>query len=374
MTTRHFLLSMLLITLVACGDDALRESTPPVVTTVTLQGEDITLTSKLPGRVTSSRIAEIRPQVTGILRERLFTEGALVEAGQVLYQIDDVSYRAEANSAKAALARAQATLDLALLTAKRSAELAKVKAISTQDNENAVAALAQARADLAVAKANVERSSVTLGYTRITSPISGRIGRSNVTEGALVTANQSDPLATVQQLDPVYVDVTRAGSELLKLRQQLSAGTLETDSTLPVKLLLEDGSTYPHTGELAFSEVSVDPTTGSYVLRIIVPNPDKVLMPGMYLRAVVAEGTRSNAILAPQQGVTHDPKGNAKAMVLTSDSKVELRSITVSKTIGDKWLVEDGLVAGDKIIVEGLQKIRPGINVIQAPELGAKAS
>ncbi|MFA7553307.1 MAG: efflux RND transporter periplasmic adaptor subunit [Spongiibacteraceae bacterium] len=375
MTTRNLLFSLLLTTLlVACNDETPPMLAPPAVTVVTLQAEDVTLTRELPGRVASSRVAEIRPQVTGILQRRLFTEGSHVEAGEGLYQIEDASYRAEVNSARAALARAEAALTLAQLTAKRSAELVKVNAISTQDNENAIAVLSQAKADVNVAKAHLEASSVTLGYTLISSPISGRIGKSNVTEGALVTANQETALATVQQLDPVYIDVTRSGSELLQLRQQFAAGTLKTDSTMPVTLLLEDGSRYPHNGELAFSEVSVDPSTGSYALRINMPNPDQILMPGMYLRAVVAEGVRTNAVLAPQQGITRDPKGNATAMVLNQDNKVELRNVTVSRTIGDKWLVEDGLASGDKLIVEGLQKIQPGMVVAQVTERNSAAT
>lgn len=354
----------------ACGSKAPPPQGPTPVTVVTLKTETITLTRELPGRVTSSQVAEVRPQVSGIVQRRLFTEGGLVKAGEALYQIDDATYRADTNSARATLARAEATLESARLKAQRSAELAKIDAISTQDNENAIAALRQAEADIAVAKAAAERSNVVLNYCRIESPIAGRIGKSSVTQGALVTANQDMALATVQQLDPIYVDLTQAGSELLQLRKQIAAGTLKGATALPVTLLLEDGSKYKHTGRLAFSEVSVDPTTGSYALRVVVPNPENILLPGMYAHAIIGEGTRPNALLAPQQGITRDPKGGANAMVAGKNGKVELRSVKVSQTIGDKWLVEEGLAAGDKVIVEGLQKIQPGVPV-QATEAGA---
>lgn len=359
----------LAILLSACDGKAPPTLPPAAVTVVTLKSESVTLTRELPGRVTSSRVAEVRPQVTGIVQQRLFTEGALVKAGQALYQIDDATYRADASSARASLARAEATLVAARLKAQRSAELAKTHFISAQGNENDIAALRQAEADVAMAKAAVERSNVVLGYSRIVSPIAGRIGKSSVTQGALVTANQDAALAIVQQLDPIYVDLTQAGSELLQLRQQIAAGTLKGSTTLPVALLLEDGSQYKHDGKLAFSEVSVDPGTGSYALRVVVPNPEHVLLPGMYVRAVLGEGVRENAVLAPQQGIARDPKGGASALLVNKEGKVEARSVKVSQAIGDKWLVEEGLAAGDKVIIEGLQKIRPGMPV-QAAEAG----
>ena len=358
------------VLLSACGAKAPQAPPTAAVTVVTLKTESVTLTRELPGRVTSSLVAEVRPQVTGIVKQRLFTEGTLVKAGQALYQIDDATYRADASSARASLARAEAMLETARPKAQRFAELAKQGVVSKQDNENAIAALRQAEADVAVARAAVERSNVMLGYSRIVSPIGGRIGKSSVTQGALVTANQDAALATVQQLDPIYVDLTQAGGELLQLRQQITAGTMKGVNTLPVTLLLEDGSSYRHDGKLAFSEVSVDPSTGSYALRVAVPNPENILLPGMYVRAVIGEGIRANAVLAPQQGITRNPKGSASAMVVGKDGKVEVRNVTVSQTIGDKWLVEAGLAAGDKVIVEGLQKIQPGAPV-QATELGA---
>jgi membrane fusion protein (multidrug efflux system) len=333
---------------------------PPAVTVVTLNAENVTLTRELPGRTSPFLVAEVRPQVTGIVQRRLFTEGGLVKAGDSLYQIDDATYRAEHNSAKAALARAQAALEIARLNAERSNGLAKLDAVSRQENENSIATLRQAEAEVAVAEAAVARSAVVLGYSRITSPISGRIGRSSVTQGALVTANQESPLATVQQLDPIYVDLTQSSRELLQLQKDFAAGTLQRSEEVPVKVLLEDGTPFQPEGKLAFSEVTVDPGTGSFALRVLVPNPDHILLPGMYVRAVVATGVRQQAILVPQQGIARDPKGTTSAMVVGPDGNAMLREVVVSRTIGDKWLVESGLVAGDRVIVEGLQKVRAG--------------
>jgi membrane fusion protein, multidrug efflux system len=347
---------------------------PPAVTVVTLKSEEVTLRRELPGRVNAFLIAEVRPQVNGIVKQQLFTEGSQVKAGQPLYQLDDATYQADVELAKANLKRAQATVKSAELTAKRTAELVKINAVSRQDNENAAAALAQSQADVAAAKAELQSASVTLGHARITSPISGYIGKSTVTRGALVTANQVAPLATVQQLDKVYVDLSQSSSELLELRQQLAAGKLTRSRDVPVQILLEDGSTYAHEGKMAFTDISVDPSTGSYMLRVNVPNPDQILLPGAYVRALIGSGTRENALLVPQQGVTRDPKGNASAMVVNPQGKVEARSVKVSRTIGSRWLVDAGLVAGDRVIVEGLQKIRPGVavTVTEAPREGAK--
>ncbi len=346
---------------------AAEEMAATPVTVVTLEPVSVTLTRELPGRTHPFMVAEVRPQVSGIVQKRLFTEGALVEAGQGLYQIDDATYRAELASAKASLARAEATLKSARLTAARSAELAKIDAVSRQDNENAVAALQQAEADVKVAEAAVQSSGILVGYGRIESPISGRIGKSSVTAGALVTANQGAALATVQQLDPIYVDLTQSSAELLTLRKALQSGKLESTEGLPVTILLEDGTRYEHDGKLAFSEVTVDPSTGSFALRVLVPNPDHVLLPGMYVRALVGNGVRQNALLVPQQGVARDPRGNTTVMVVGKDNKVQVRTVQVSRTIADNWLVEGGLVAGDKVIVSGLQKIQPGA-LVQASE------
>lgn len=361
------------LSLAACseGGKPVSQGEAVPVSVVTLTSGPITLTRELPGRTSPFLVAEVRPQVSGIVRNRLFTEGGEVKAGQPLYQIDDASYRAENNSARAALARAEAALVTARLQAQRSAELVKIDAVSRQDNDNAQATLRQAEADVKAAQATVDGTSVTLGYARITSPISGRIGKSTVTQGALVTAGQATALATVQQLDPIYVDLTQSSSELLALRRELASGVLDSTERLPVKVVLEDGSEYPHSGKLAFSEVTVDPSTGSYALRVVVPNPDRVLLPGMYVRAVLGNGQRQNAILVPQQGIARDPKGNTSAMVVGKDGKAEQRQVVVSQAIGDKWLVESGLAAGDKVIVEGLQKIRPGVPVQAAEVNGA---
>ncbi|CAM5527655.1 efflux RND transporter periplasmic adaptor subunit [Rhodanobacter lindaniclasticus] len=364
-------LAMAALLLSACAGEAPPPQHAAVpVTVVTLAAAPVTLTRELPGRTTPFAVAEVRPQVSGIVRQRLFTEGGEVKQGQQLYQIDDASYRADHNSARAALARAQATVVTARLKAKRSAELVKVDAISKQDNDNAQAEVRQAEADVRAAQAVVDGAGVTLGYARITSPISGRIGKSTVTQGALVTAGQPAALATVQQLDPIYVDLTQSSSELLALRKGLASGELGSTEGLPVKILLEDGSEYSHEGKLAFSEVTVDPSTGSFALRVVVPNPDDVLLPGMYVRAVVGNGQRHDAVLVPQQGIARDPKGNTSAMLVGKDGKVEVRPVQVSRTVGDQWLVDGGLTAGDRVIVEGLQKIQPGTPV-QATEAGA---
>jgi membrane fusion protein (multidrug efflux system) len=344
---------------------------PIPVTVVTVQPQSVTLTRELPGRSTAYLVAEVRPQVNGIIAKRLFTEGALVEEGQPLYQLDDATYRADLNSAEANLARAQATLVTAELNARRSAQLVKLDAVSKQDDENAAAALRQAQADIKAAQAAADRARVVLGYARITSPIAGRTGKSMVTPGALVTANQEDALTTVQQLDPMYVDLTQSSAELLSLRKALASGKLKASRDLPVTILLEDGTQYEHPGKLAFSDVTVDPATGSFGLRIVVPNPDYLLLPGMYVRAVVGDGERQEALLVPQQGITRDQKGQSVAMVVGKDDKVEPRLVRVSRAIGDRWLVEEGLAAGDRVIVEGLQKITPGAPV-QATEAGAE--
>lgn len=369
--------SVLCLALAACGGGGDQQGGPGgpggqkgQVTVVTLKPETITLTRELPGRTSASLIAEVRPQVNGIVEKRLFTEGGLVKAGQPLYQLDDKTYAADAESAKATLARAEAALNSAQLNARRSTELVKIDAVSKQDDENATATLKQARADVAAGRAQVQSTSVVLGRARITAPISGRIGKSAVTAGALVTANQAEPLAVVQQLDPVHVDISQSSAELLALRKQIAAGTL-TEASTPVTILLEDGTQYEHAGKLAFSEVTVDEGTGSFLLRVVVPNPDNLLMPGMYVRAQLGTGVRQNALLVPQQGVSRDPKGAATAMVVNAKGQVEPREVQVSQAIGDKWLVEGGLKAGDKVIVEGLQKIGPGMPV-DAVEKGAQ--
>ena len=342
------------------------------VTVVTLATAPVVLHRELPGRTTPYLVAEVRPQVNGIVKQRLYTEGSAVTAGQPLYQLDDATYQADLASAKAALARAEATLNTARLNARRSADLFAINAVSKQDDENAAAALKQGEADVAAAAAAVRSAEVILGYARIRAPIGGRIGRSSVTQGALVTANQDEPLATVQQLDPIYVDLTQSSAEWLALRRELAAGRLEGTQDMPVAIVLEDGTPYAQPGKLAFSEVSVDPTTGSFALRVVVPNPEHILLPGMYVRAIVGTGTRQSGLLVPQQGIARDPKGHTTAMVVGQDGKVAVRPVRVSQAIGDKWLVEDGLAAGDRVIVEGLQKVQPGATV-QPTEAGAKS-
>jgi membrane fusion protein (multidrug efflux system) len=333
------------------------------VSVVTLKPESVTLTRELTGRAEASQVAEVRPQAGGIVERLLFTEGGSVKAGQPLYQLDQTAYRADANSASASVARAQAELVNAQKSAKRAAELAKTQMISGQDNDNAQAALRQAEAGLRAAQAGLQSANVPLGFTRVTAPISGRIGRSSVTRGALVTASQAAPLAVIQNLDPMYVAISQSSTELLQLRREIAAGNLQGSDAVPVDLLLEDGSRYPQQGKLSFAEATVDPATGAVALRVIVPNPDQLLLPGMFVRATLANAQRKDAILAPQQGITRDPKGNATAMVVGSDGKVEQRQVVVNRAIGNKWLVDSGLAAGDKLIVEGLQKIAPGAPV-----------
>lgn len=377
-TVLGLLISSVLVA--GCGKDADTAPAappPPAVSVVTLAAADVTLTRELPGRANPSLVAEVRPQVSGVVEKRLFEEGGKVKAGQSLYQLDDSTYRADYNSARASLERAEATLKVAQLNARRSAELVKIDAVSRQDDENAAAALAQAKADVGVARAALERAKVVLGYARITAPISGQVGKSAVTQGALVTANQPNPLVLVQRLDPMYVDLTQSSSELLQLRQELAAGTLNATNELPVEIMLEDGSSYSHKGKLDFADVTVDPGTGSFLVRVTVPNPDNILLPGMYVRAMVGAGERENGILVPQQGIARDPKGNTTAMVVGKDNKVEVRKVKVSRTVGDQWLVDSGLAVGDRVIVEGLQKIRPGAPVTitaAAPRAGTAAA
>ena len=346
---------------------------PAPVITVTLKAAPVTLTRELPGRTSAFLVAEVRPQANGIIKQRLFTEGGMVKAGQALYTLDDAPYRARLDSSMAASTKAEATAAAARLAAKRSAELVKIEAVSTADNENAIATLGQAEGDAAAARAAVATSRVDLGYTRIVAPITGRIGKSSATPGALVVANQSAALATVQQLDPIYVDVSQSSAEWLRLRQAIDAGRMTAAATgTSVAIVLEDASHYAHEGKLQFADVSVDPATGSYVVRAIVPNPDSRLLPGMFVTAVIDEGTRADAILVPEQGIAHDPKGGATALVVGEGEKAELRSVVVSRTVGDQWLVESGLKAGDRVIVEGLQKVQPGAPV-NATERGAVA-
>lgn len=364
------------ILLSGCGKkkSAPPPSGPPEVGIVVVKPEKVSLTTELSGRTTPQLVAEVRPQVGGIILKRLFTEGSDVKAGQVLYQIEPATYQAAFASAKASQARAEANLNSVRLKAERYRDLVGIKAVSQQDNDDAQAMFKQAEADVASTKAAVEIARINLAYTRITAPISGRIGRSTVTSGALVTASQPTALATIQQLDSMYVDVTQSTSDLLKLKQNLANGVLKKSSSAPVKLLLEDGSPYPLTGTLKFSEVTVDQSTGSVTLRAVFPNPKQALLPGMFVRAVLVEGINENAILIPQRGVTRNPKGDAMVMTVGAEEKVEPRPIKVVRTVGDNWLVSDGLKAGDRVILEGLQKARPGTPVKAVPFGSAPAA
>jgi len=362
----------LLIGLISVGCDRQKAQSPPPiaeVSVVTLKLQRVMLTTELPGRTSAYLIAEVRPQVGGIIQKRLFTEGSDVKEGEVLYQIDPAVYQATYNSAKAALAKAEANLIPIRLKAGRYAELVKINAVSQQDYDDASAALKQADADVEAGKAAVETARINLAYTRVTAPISGRIGRSSVTNGALVTASQPAALATIQQLSPIYVDVTQSSAELLRLQQNLASGLLKSNSSAQarVRLLLEDGSPYPLPGTLKFSEVTVDQSTGSITLRAIFPNPKHTLLPGMFVRAILEEGVNEHAILVPQRGVTRNPAGNAMVMVVGNEEKVEPRVIKVVRTVGENWLVSEGLKAGDRVIVEGLQKARPGTPVKAVP-------
>ena len=362
--------------LTGCGKKSAKApppSGPPEVGVMEVKPQRVALTTELSGRTSPYLIAEVRPQVSGIIQKRVFTEGSDVKAGQVLYQIDPATYQAAYASSKASEARSEANLIPARLKEERYKDLVKIKAVSQQDYDNAYAALKQAEADVASAKAAVETAQINLAYTKLTAPISGRIGRSSVTNGALVTANQPAAMATIQQLSSIYVDVTQSSSELLKLKQNLASGLLKNSGAAQarVKLLLEDGTAYPLTGTLKFSEVTVDQSTGSITLRAIFPNPKQVLLPGMFVRAILEEGVSEQAILVPQRGVTRNPAGNAMVMVVGAEEKVEPRVIKTERTVGDSWLVSDGLKAGDRVILEGIQKARPGTPVKAVP-FGAK--
>ncbi len=341
----------------------------PEVATVTVACQPVLLTTELPGRTAPFRIAEIRPQVNGLIQKRLFTEGSEVQAGQELYQIDPAPFRAALDNARAALGRAEANLPAIQSRVSRYKEALSDKAVSQQDYDDAAAALKQAEADIQYYKAMVETAQINLNYARVVSPISGRIGASSVTDGAIVTAYQPVALATIQQLDPIYVDVPQSATELLGLQRRLEAGQIKRDGTNlnRVQLILPDGSKYALEGTLQFRDISVDPTTGSVILRMVFPNPNGVLLPGMFVRGVVQEGINERAILVPQQTVARDPKGNPVALVVGAGGKVEQRQLTVDRTLGDQWLVTAGLGAGDRVIAEGMQKVRPGTLVKEVP-------
>ncbi|MGJ7567756.1 efflux RND transporter periplasmic adaptor subunit [Variovorax sp. GB1R11] len=338
----------------------------PQVSVVTLQPENQPVTTELSGRTRARLSAEIRPQVGGIVQQRLFEEGALVKAGQVLYQLDPASYQAAHASTQASVAKAEATLNSARTAARRNAELVKIDAVSQQTNDDSQATLQQAQADLGVARAALDTARINLGFTRITAPIAGRIEASTVTPGALVTAGQTTALTTVQQLDPINVDVTQSTTDLLRLQRELASGALKSSANkgeASVRLMLEDGTAYAHAGRLQFSSVTVNEGTGAVTLRILVPNPERTLLPGMYVRAVLEEGVAEQALLVPQQGVTRTASGDASALVVTADNKVEKRALKVSRAVGSRWQVTEGLKAGERVIVEGSTKVRVGDTV-----------
>lgn len=341
---------------------------------VTIRAERVVLTRELPGRTAASRVSEIRPQVNGLILKRAFEEGAFVQAGDLLYQIDPAQYQAAFDQAKAAVAMAEANLPAIRARETRFKALVASRAVGQQDYDNALAALRQAEAQLESSKAALEMAKINLAYTPIKAPISGRIGRSGVTEGAMVTAYQPVALATIQQLDPIYVDVPQSTAELLKLQNRMAGGKLNAGGAEQnkVTIMREDGAPYPLAGTLEFRDVTVNPSTGSVILRIVVPNPDSALLPGMFVRAVVNEGVIEQGILITQTGVSRDPKGQPFAWVVDADEKAALRMLTLDRAIGDKWLIAAGLAAGDRVIVKGLQRVRSGVPV-NAVEIADKA-
>jgi len=362
-----------LLILGGCGPSSNTGKPPgggtPEVAVVTIQPTQVAITTELTGRTSAYLVAEVRPQVGGIIQKRLFTEGADVKAGQELYRIDAAPYQAVLDNARAALGRSKANLSTISLKAERMRELAADKAVSQQEYDDAAAALKQTEADIQFWKATVETARINLGYTTVKAPISGRIGKSGVTEGALVTAQQPLPLATIQQLNPMYVDVPQSSAEVLRLRNRIEDGRLSRNGRLRdnVRLTLEDGANYPLEGVLQFRDVTVDPTTGSVILRIVFPNPKGVLLPGMFVRAVVEEGVNPRALLIPQQAVMRDPKGNPLTLIVDGQGKVLQRPLTLDRALGDQWLVSSGLAAGEQVIVEGVQKVRPGATVKAVP-------
>lgn len=342
----------------------------PEVAVTAMEERSVTLTSELPGRTAVYQVAEIRPQVGGILQKRAYTEGAEVKAGDLLYQIDPATYEVNVARARAAVNKARAELEPARLKAARYRDLIRTKAVSQQDHDEVQAALALAEANVASAQAELEAARIDLERTRVVAPISGRIGRSAFTPGALVTANQAAALATVQQLDPIYVDLTQSNVELLRLKRALQSGSIQAagEAGTRVRLILEDGSAYPLQGTLQLAEASVDPGTGSVTLRAVFPNPDRDLLPGMYVRAVIEEGVLARAVLVPQQAVTRNAQGEAQALVVDGQDTVVLRKLELAQALGGDWVVRQGLAAGDRVIVEGLQKARPGMQVRIAKE------
>ncbi|EKS6543320.1 efflux RND transporter periplasmic adaptor subunit [Enterobacter hormaechei] len=340
----------------------------PQVSVHIVKSAPLAVKTELPGRTDAYRVAEVRPQVSGIILHRNFTEGSDVKAGESLYQIDPATYQAAYDNAKGELVKAQAAANIAHLTVKRYVPLVGTQYVSKQEYDQAVATAQQADASVVAAKAGVESARINLAYTKVTSPINGRIGKSSVTEGALVTNGQSTALATVQQFDPIYVDVTQSSSDFMRLKQQTS---LQKGDTSSVELLMENGQPYPLKGTLQFSDVTVDESTGSITLRALFPNPQHMLLPGMFVRARIDEGTQPDAILVPQQGVTRTPRGDATVLVVNDKNQVESRTVVAPQAIGDRWLITEGLKNGDRVIISGLQKVRPGVTVVAIPDTAA---
>ena len=340
----------------------------PQVSVHIVKSAPLAVTTELPGRTDAYRVAEVRPQVSGIILHRNFTEGSDVKAGESLYQIDPATYQAAYDNAKGELVKAQAAANIAHLTVKRYVPLVGTQYVSKQEYDQAVATAQQADASVVAAKAGVESARINLAYTKVTSPINGRIGKSSVTEGALVTNGQATALATVQQLDPIYVDVTQSSSDFMRLKQQTS---LQKGDTSSVELLMENGQPYPLKGTLQFSDVTVDESTGSITLRALFPNPQHMLLPGMFVRARIDEGTQPDAILVPQQGVTRTPRGDATVLVVNEKNQVESRTVVAPQAIGDRWLITEGLKNGDRVIISGLQQVRPGVTVVAIPDTAA---
>lgn len=354
--------------LAGCDDKSAKQQQqqmpPAKVGVVTVHAKPVTLTAELPGRTVAAMTAEVRPQVDGIIVERLFREGSEVKAGQVLYRIDSARYQAAYDAAVAALKQAEALVPSAASKVERYTKLAAQNAVSHQDLEDAKATLAQNRAAVAAAKAEVQSALINLDYTDITAPIGGRIERSTLTPGALVTASQTTALTTIRTLDPINVDVTRSSIELLRLRQAVAEGRIKrVGETIPVRLRLENGAVYPQEGTLSFAEANVSETTGTYTLRATFPNPDRLLLPGMYVHALLAEGVAENGILVPQRGVSRNTKGDPIAQVVGADGKVATRILDIRQSVGNSWLVEKGLADGDRVVVEGSQKARDGATV-----------
>lgn len=347
---------------------------PPEVGVVTLRAAPVTLTTELAGRTSPFETSDVRPQVGGIIIGRPFTEGTNVRLGQVLYRIDPAPFRAAYDQAVAQLASAEANLTTAQLKAQRYGELVKINGVSRQDYDDAEAAFKQGQAQVRQLRAAAQSARINLGYANITAPISGRVGPSTVTKGALVAPSQTAALTTIQRLDPIYVDVTQSATDLLRLRRALASGQLTGGpKSVPVRLKLDDGSDYPQEGRLEFSDVTVDQTTGAVTLRALFPNPDGILLPGMFVRAQVAEGIAPNALLAPQQGISRDERGRPTALVVGPGGKAQLKSVELGQAVADKWLITSGLAPGDRLIVEGLLRVRPG-QAVRAVAAGAPST